>query len=52
MEMEVLKPDSENEAVREEYGEPDKPMPNDKIQDFDGKFMEWDVYKMQRIMKE
>ena len=47
--IEEIKLESVNDAVREEYGEPDRPMPNDQVQEIDGKFVEWEVYKMKNI---
>ena len=47
--MDEAKLDHLNDAVREEYGEPDRPLPSDFIQEIDGKFVEWDTYKMMTI---
>ena len=43
------KDETRPQPVREEYGEPDRPMPEAFIQDIQDKFSEWQVYKMQSI---
>lgn len=31
---------------REEYGEPDRPLPRDKVEQIKSKFVDWDLYKL------